>query len=50
MGAMAGAWWKSALCSCTVPRLLGLRLQTLAVKAAKSCSGSPKASSDSGCT
>ncbi len=34
----------------TLPRLGGLRLHTLAVKAAKACSGSPKASSDSGCT
>ena len=35
---------------CTVPRLVGLRLQTLAVKAGKLCSGSPNASSDRGCT
>ena len=35
---------------CTLPRLVGLRLHTLAVKAGKLCSGSPKASSDSGCT
>ena len=34
----------------TWPRLVGFRLQTLAVKALKRCSGSPKASSDSGCT
>ena len=34
----------------TVPRLVGFRLHTLAVKAGKLCSGSPKASSDSGCT
>ena len=34
----------------TVPRLVGLRLHTLAVKASKACRGSPKASSDSGCT
>ncbi len=47
---MAGAWRKSALLICTVPRLVGFRLQTLAVKAGKACSGSPKASSDRGCT
>src|SRR6185503_14441831 len=34
----------------TLPRLVGLRLQTLAVKALKRCSGSPKASSESGWT
>ena len=34
----------------TLPRLVGFRLQTLAVKALNACSGSPKASSDSGCT
>src|SRR4051794_37580320 len=34
----------------TVPRLVGFRLQTLAVNAGKGCSGSPNASSDSGCT
>src|SRR4051812_35370335 len=34
----------------TAPRLVGLRLHTLAVKALNGCSGSPKASSDSGCT
>jgi hypothetical protein len=34
----------------TVPRLLGWRLQTLAVNALKLCSGSPKASRLSGCT
>ena len=32
------------------PRLVGCRLQTLAVKAGNLCSGSPKRSSDSGCT
>ena len=30
---MAGGWWKSALWICTVPRLVGLRLHTLAVNA-----------------
>src|SRR5437764_11521343 len=34
----------------TRPRLVGLRLHTLAVNAGNGCSGSPKASSDSGCT
>ena len=34
----------------TVPRLVGFRLHTLAVKAGKGCSGSPKASSERGCT
>ena len=34
----------------TRPRLVGLRLQTLAVIAGKACSGSPKASRLSGCT
>lgn len=47
---MAGAVRKSAFLICTVPRLVGLRLHTLAVKAGKLCSGSPNASSDKGCT
>src|SRR6476619_3114311 len=34
----------------TLPRLVGFRLHTLAVKAGKECKGSPNASSDSGCT
>src|SRR5438477_5283595 len=34
----------------TVPRLVGFRLHTLAVNAGNGCSGSPNASSDSGCT
>src|ERR1700692_4088826 len=34
----------------TQPREVGRRLQTLAVKAGKRCSGSPNLSSDSGCT
>ncbi len=34
----------------TLPRLVGLRLQTLAVNALNGCSGSPKASSESGWT
>src|SRR5436853_7570428 len=34
----------------TWPRLVGFRLHTLAVNALNGCSGSPKASSDSGCT
>src|SRR2546423_1016476 len=34
----------------TWPRLVGFRLHTLAVKALNGCSGSPNASSDSGCT
>src|SRR5438132_1516959 len=34
----------------TKPRLVGCTLHTLAVKAGKSCSGSPNLSSDSGCT
>src|ERR1700741_3538144 len=34
----------------TAPRLVGLRLQTLAVNALNACSGWPKASSESGCT
>src|ERR1700741_4520984 len=47
---MAGASWKRPLLMRTAPRLVGLRLHTLAVNAGKLCSGSPKASSDSGCT
>ena len=47
---MAGASSWRALLMRTVPRLVGLRLHTLAVKAGKLCSGSPKASSESGCT
>src|SRR6478672_8551501 len=47
---MAGAAEKSAFLICTVPRLVGLRLHTLAVNAGKLCSGSPNASSDRGCT
>ena len=35
---------------CTLPRLLGLRLQTLAVKAGNACKGSPNASRLSGWT
>src|SRR5436190_20883625 len=34
----------------TWPRLVGFRLHTLAVNALNGCSGSPKASRDSGCT
>src|SRR5687768_256188 len=34
----------------TCPRLVGFKLHTLAVNALNGCSGSPKASSDSGCT
>jgi hypothetical protein len=34
----------------TWPRLVGLRLHTLVVKAGKGCSGSPNASKLSGCT
>ena len=37
-------------CVCTLPRDVGRRLHTLAVKASKLCNGSPKAPSDSGCT
>jgi hypothetical protein len=40
----------SAERSRTWPRLVGCRLQTLAVNAGKRCSGSPNLSSDSGCT
>ena len=40
----------TALGDLSVPRLVGLRLHTLAVKALKRCRGWPKASSDSGCT
>ena len=47
---MAGASSKRGLLMCTLPRLVGLRLQTLAVNAGKACSGSPKASSESGWT
>ena len=47
---MAGASAKSGLRMRTWPRLVGLRLHTLAVIAGKRCSGSPKASSESGCT
>src|SRR5689334_20816958 len=47
---MAGASSKRGDLMFTVPRLVGLRLHTLAVKAGKLCSGSPKASSESGCT
>src|SRR4051794_19685638 len=47
---MAGASSKRALLMRTEPLLVGFRLHTLAVKAGKLCSGSPKASSDSGCT
>ena len=35
---------------CTLPRLLGLRLHTLAVNAGKLCKGSPNASRLRGCT
>src|SRR4051812_5638772 len=47
---MAGAVRKSGPLMRTVPRLVGFRLHTLAVKAGNACSGSPNASSDSGCT
>src|SRR6266478_5427203 len=47
---MAGAAAGSAECSRTSPRLVGWILHTLAVKAGKTCSGSPKRSSDNGCT
>src|SRR5688572_3335962 len=47
---MAGASSKRGLLMRTLPRLVGLRLHTLAVKAGKLCSGSPKASSERGCT
>src|SRR5688500_9311269 len=47
---MRGASRGCGVRSRTWPRLVGLRLQTLAVKALNGCSGSPKASSDSGCT
>jgi len=41
---MAGASSKRGVLMCTVPRLVGLRLHTLAVMAGKLCSGSPNAS------
>src|SRR5688572_6039530 len=47
---MLGAASGSGVRSRTCPRLVGFRLHTLAVKALNGCSGSPKASSDSGCT
>ncbi len=47
---MRGACAGSADVMCTSPRDSGFRLQTLAVKASNACSGSPKASSDNGCT
>ena len=47
---MRGASAAFGLRMCTHPRLVGLRLHTLAVKASKPCSGSPKASRLSGCT
>src|SRR5258705_382578 len=47
---MAGDAAGSAERSRTSPRLVGWILHTLAVKAGKVCSGSPKRSSDSGCT
>ncbi len=47
---MAGASWKRLLRMRTQPRLVGLRLHTLAVKALKLCSGSPNASRLKGCT
>src|SRR6478736_4705926 len=47
---MAGASPKRGLLMRTVPRLVGFRLHTLAVKAGKLCRGSPKASRESGCT
>src|ERR1700683_647876 len=47
---MAGASSKRGDRMCTLPRLVGFKLQTLAVNAEKLCSGSPKASSDSGWT
>lgn len=50
VGEIAGAWRGSRLLMRTVPRLVGLRLQTLAVMAGKSCSGWPKASRLSGWT
>src|SRR6478736_4642562 len=47
---MAGASSNLLLRMRTQPRLVGLRLHTLAVNALKGCSGSPKASRLSGCT
>ena len=47
---MRGASLPDAERICTLPRLVGLRLHTLAVNASKRCSGSPKASSESGWT
>src|SRR5450830_1395112 len=47
---MAGASSKRGLFTSTEPRLLGLRLHTLAVKALKPCRGSPNASRLKGCT
>src|ERR1043166_6963661 len=45
---MAGAADGSADLSLSQPRLVGRRLQTLAVNAGNGCSGSPNLSSDSG--
>src|SRR6516225_1180875 len=47
---MHGASAGSAPRMRTLPRLVGLRLHTLAVNALNECSGSPNASSESGCT
>src|SRR6185369_2169458 len=47
---MHGARAGSPLWMRTLPRLVGLRLHTLAVNALNGCSGSPNASSESGWT
>ncbi|MCY1454259.1 hypothetical protein D9M71_713110 [compost metagenome] len=50
MGSISGVLFMSALRISIRPRLAGRRLHTEAVKAGNGCSGSPKRSSDSGCT
>src|SRR5689334_12846409 len=47
---MTGASAGSRLATCTLPRDVGRRLHTLAVKASNACSGSPNLGSDRGCT
>ncbi len=50
LGAITGGVRASLSAIVTLPREVGRRLQTDAVNALNGCSGSPKRSSDSGCT
>ncbi|MCY1464923.1 hypothetical protein D9M71_830060 [compost metagenome] len=50
MGSIRGALCISAAPMSMRPRLSGRRLHTEAVNAGKRCNGSPKRSSDKGCT